>query len=260
MFVLSKVLDVLVTPLNTLFVILFFLTLLGFSRWRRVLPDAMAVLVAVLTLISIIPWPDLVLRPLENRFPETELPSHVNGIVVLGGAIDPVISQERGHPAVNAAAERINALMILGRRYPDARLVFTGGSGSVARQELKEAPYVQRYLHDLGFDADRVIYEAQSRNTRENAVFTKALVHPKPGETWILVTSALHMPRAMGVFTAIGWPVVAYPVDYLTGKADFSFKLNLPGAFSTLSAALHEGLGLLYYRARGWTNRLFPSP
>lgn len=260
MFVLAKVLDVLATPLSMLFVTLLVLALLGFSRWHRALPGALAALVAVLALIAMIPWPDLVLRPLENRFPQTEPPAHVDGIVVLGGAIDPVISQERGHPAVNAAVERINALIVLGRRYPDAKLVFTGGSGRIDRQEAKEAPQVRRYLGDLGFDADRVIYEEQSRNTWENAVLTQALVQPKPGETWILVTSALHMPRAMGVFAAIDWPVSAYPVDYLTGSSDFSFRFNLPGAFSAIGASLHEGVGLVYYRARGWTNRLFPSP
>ncbi|MGE4281427.1 MAG: YdcF family protein, partial [Magnetospirillum sp.] len=141
-----------------------------------------------------------------------------------------------------------------------AKLIFSGGSGSLTTQELKEAPVARRFMDELGFDTRRVVFEDQSRNTRENAVLSKQLMDPQPGETWVLVTSALHMPRSMGAFRAAGWSVMPYPVDYLTSGQESGLAFNLGGALSRLDVGLHEWLGLAYYRWRGWSDSLFPGP
>ena len=121
------------------------------------------------------------------------------------------ISADRGEITVGHTADRIIAAVELARRYPSARVVFVGKN---------EADFVIRLLEKLGVSRDRIIVERKSRNTIENATFAKQLVMPKPGERWLLVTSAMHMPRAVGVFRNAGFDVDAYPVDYRTTGAE----------------------------------------
>ena len=128
-------------------------------------------------------------------------------------------------------------------------------------QELKESHYVGPVLERLGLEAGRVIYEERSRNTAENAKFSRDIARPQPGETWLLITSAFHMPRAVGCFRRAGWNVVPYPVDYMT---DGDYQTAPPGSFSaglgSLDGALHEWMGLALYRLSGKTDALFPAP
>lgn len=261
MFVIAKILGALAQPANAALVMLLLgVALLHTRRWlwgRRLLGG----LVAILLVVAVLPLDEWLLAPLEDRFPAPrDLPERVDGVVVLGGAVDPVVSAARGQPSLNGAVERVTALVELGRRYPDARLVFSGGSGSVTTQEHKEAPAARDFLAGLGFDVGRVVFEAQSRNTRENATLTRERMAPKPGETWLLVTSAMHMPRSVGTFRAVGWPVVPYPVDFVTTGRAGGLGLDLGRGLGALGAALHEGLGMVYYRMRGWTDRLYPGP
>lgn len=263
MFVISKLLGVLVLPANVVLIAVMLAAGLLHTRWwragRRLLGAGAVLLVA----IAILPWDAWLLVPLEDRFPPpAALPAQVAGIVVLGGAVDPVVSAARGQPSLNGAVERVTSLVELARRYPEATLVFSGGSGAVTTQEMKEAPVVRTFLEQMGLDVDRVTFEAQSRNTRENATLTRELVSPKPGETWLLVTSALHMPRSVGVFRAAGWSVLPYPVDYQsTGReSTFSLRFNLGAGLGILTAVLHEWQGMAYYRLRGWSDRLYPGP
>ena len=128
-------------------------------------------------------------------------------------------------------------------------------------QEYKEDVTARAALVQAGIPADRVIYEAESRNTWENAVFSKEMVRPQPGERWVLVTSAMHMPRSVGIFRQVGWEVIPYPVDYRT-KHDatpwlrFEFGQNLV----ILDDAVREWIGLTAYRLMGRTESLFPAP
>ena len=125
------------------------------------------------------------------------------GIVCLGGALDTVVSPERGEVALNEAAERMTAVAELARRYPQARIVFTGGSGRlVYGGTTTEAELAARLFASFGIAKERITLEDKSRDTLENARFTKELVNPKPGERWLLVTSAHHMPRSVGLFRA----------------------------------------------------------
>lgn len=257
MFGLLKVSEILAQPLNLLLLALLAasaLRLKGRERagWRVLTAGALAVVLA-----GLLPWGGWLVTPLENRFPfPARLPERVDGIIVLGGAVNPVLSIERGQPSVNGSAERLFGMVELARRYPSAKLLYSGGSGSLSRQDLKEAPVARDLLDRLGFDTSRVIFEGQSRNTRENAVLSRALAQPRPGEVWLLVTSASHMPRSVGVFRAVGWPVLAYPVDYQTSVHAREYGNGL----AALSLALHEWLGLAYYSWRGWCESWFPAP
>src|SRR5213078_952001 len=144
-----------------------------------------------------------------------------DGIIVLGGAISPDVSAARDEVALNEAAERLTVAAELARRYPEARILLSGGSGALIYEESAEAPFAMRLLQGLGVARARILLEDRSRNTVENAIFSKALAQPKPGERWLLVTSGYHMPRSVGIFRKAGFPVEPYPVDWRTrGTAD----------------------------------------
>ena len=262
MFALVKLVEALFRPFNLVFLLAGFGALLLFTRrWRLGRGVIVAALTAAL-LPAVLPLGQWLTGALEGRFPApAALPAHVDGIVVLGGAVDPRMSARQGMPAIRGAADRITAMVILSRRYPEARIVYSGGSGDPLDQEHREAPEVRRLLSDMGCGIAAMRFEDRSRNTHENAVFSRELMAPTPGETWLLVTSAMHMPRAVGSFRAVGWPVIAYPVDYATlGGLDWRPRFDVGGGLGQLEGAAHELLGLVLYRLSGWTDALLPGP
>ncbi len=213
-------------------------------------------------LLLLLPLDSWLLAPLEDRFPPLRvLPARVTGIICLGGAVDPELTEARGLPSLNAAAERMTAFVTLALARPEARLAFTGGSGRMFRGRLSEADVARQLFDGLGLAVRPVTYENRSRTTWENAVDLGALLHPHPGETWILVTSAAHMPRAIAAFRSAGWPVLADPVGYKTAHSlVVELAPTLPQRLDRIDAAAHEWAGLLVYRLLGRTDRLLPEP
>lgn len=260
MFVVSKVIEVITQPGNLILFTLIASSLLLLSRRQNLGRQIVAALTVVLFLVTTLPLDLLLVAPLEDRFPQPQVPARVDGIVVLGGSVNQQVTKDRGQVSLNSAAERLTTMIELGRRHPEARLVFTGGSGSIVHPDLKEAPVVEDFLKSQGFDVARVVFEDRSRNTWENAAFTRALIDPKPDETWLLVTSAAHMPRSVGAFRAAGWRIVPYPVDYLTGARKWGVRFSLEAGLRSGCAALHEWIGMAYYRLRGWSDAFFPGP
>ena len=162
----------------------------------------------LLAACGVLPVGNWILLPLEERFPPwDEGRGSPDGIIVLGGVVNPEISAARPYPDINGAVERISVTSRLARRYPSARIIYAGGA---------EAETAVGLFEDFRIPRSRIEAEGQSRNTIENAIFTKEIAKPKPGERWLVVTSAFHMPRAMGVFRHNGFPVEAYPVDWRT--------------------------------------------
>jgi uncharacterized SAM-binding protein YcdF (DUF218 family) len=218
--------------------------------------------IAALASVAVLPAGAWLLAPLEARFPPPTLPASVDGIIVLGGAIDPVRSTDRRQLSLNGSAERLTAFAELARRFPRAKLIFTGGTGSLVDTASREADWLAPLLPTLGLGEGRVLLERESRNTIENAAFSRALAKPAAGEIWVLITSAAHMPRSVGVFRAQSWPVVGYPVDYQTPTRPLAAGLgfDLPQGLILLDAAAYEWLGLAYYYIRGATESLYPRP
>jgi len=256
---LGQFLAIFISPGSLIFACL--VLALPLSWWRAtrrlgiILGAAMLLTVGA---ISILPLQDWLLRPLEEYFPVPELPARVDGIIVLGGAETPRVMAARGWPEVNSNADRLIGFVALARQFPDARLVFTGGTAVPDKDRpVTEADVAAAVFAKLGLDPARVIYERESRNTAENVWLSRPLAQPKAGETWILVTSARHLPRAVGTFNAADWPVVPYPVDFLTGgPVEFEF---LPlRRLAALDFLAKEWLGLLAYRALGRSNELLP--
>jgi uncharacterized SAM-binding protein YcdF (DUF218 family) len=252
--------------------------------WAALRPNTLALLLAVLGLALVfakrprgrwlilaglswyvavfaLPVAPLLTLPLESRFSRPAAsPAQVDGIVVLGGAVVPDLTAAHGIPALNGAAERMTEGVALALRHPRARLVFTGGSAAVGGGP-SEAETARKLFADLGLDPARLVFEEESRNTAENATLTRDLVQPRPGETWLLVTSASHMPRSIGSFRAAGWQVVPWPVNYTTGSdPGLWYAWPFPTRLNQAEAALREYMGLLAYRLTGRTDALFPAP
>jgi uncharacterized SAM-binding protein YcdF (DUF218 family) len=209
------------------------------------------------------PVANWLINPLEERFPAfRDDGGPIAGVIVLGGAVEADEALARGQLAVNEAAERVIALADLARRHPQARIVFSGGGSTLLVDEVAEAQGLSRFVGELGIPRERLTIEDRSRTTRENALYSREFVTPGGGERWLLVTSAWHMPRAVGCFRRLGLAVTPYPVDYRTrGHEDAAkFFPFIANGLRRLDLATKEWLGLLAYRLAGYTDALFPGP
>lgn len=217
-----------------------------------------------LALCGSLPVGRLMLRVLEDRFPQAALDGMAPpaGIVVLGGAIDQVVGAARHQVTMGQGAARLTEAAVLARRFPAVPIVYTGGSNALVAQVAGEAEDARRLWTGLGIDPARIRIEERSRNTEENARFTRDLVRPEPGQRWLLVTSAYHMPRSVGLFRAAGFDVVPVPVDYRStdGWRDLVPGTDLAAGLVALDVATREWIGLVAYRLSGRIGSVFPAP
>ena len=261
-FMLSKTVAFLLLPSNLVVVVALAGLALMATRWRRAGTRMMVVSLILLVTIGLSPAGDLLTYLLESRFPPWDpVRGAPDGIVVLGGNISPKFSRDHGEPVVGSDAARIVAMAKLARSYPNARIVYSGGDASLLGNLPPEADFVRPLLDSFGIARERVLLEARSRNTAENAAFAKDLVKPKPGERWLLVTSAQHIPRAIGCFRRVGFPIEAYPVGWRTGqKSDLMTTKIFSKGLARFDSAAYEWIGLLAYWITGKTTELLPSP
>lgn len=249
--------------------LLFWLTVMSlasvallYSRFWR-LGRRIITLCGLLVMVSVFsPIGLRTLANLENRFPKLQtVPPEVTGAILLGGSFDLVASTARDEPCYNIAAGRLLAFGQLMRRAPHLKFVFTGG-GAKDSDCLAEAILARQVFSELGFDTQRMVFEGKSRNTYENALFTYHLLKPKKDDVFLLVTSACHMPRAMGLFQKMGFRVIACPIDYHTLPSDRDLWINIDmgRGIKAWIAAFHEWGGLFKSYFLGQTDRLYPRP
>lgn len=208
----------------------------------------------VIAALTVFPLGDLLLQRLESQYPVEPALTQLDGIIVLGGAEDSGAAAAWGGTQLNEAGERLIAGAVLSQRYPDAKLVFVGGSGRLIGQVNSKGPSEQaRDLWiSLGIAPTRIVLEQASRNTSENASLSFDLLQPAPGQHWALVTSAFHMPRSMETFQRAGWQgLVAWPVDFRSGDLVLGASWRMDSALTGVNTALKEYVGLLVYRMVG---------
>jgi uncharacterized SAM-binding protein YcdF (DUF218 family) len=263
-FILSKTLGLMLLPTNFLIglgVAGAILLATRFAWFGRKLVTAVTVL---LVLCGFSPLGNWLLYPLESRFPPWDASRGApDGILVLGGSIDPELSAVHGVVVFKASADRLIAAAALARQYPNARVAFTGGSANlVSDDSAREADYAGSVFESLGIAKERLTMERRSRNTFENAEFSKAMLAPKAGERWLLVTSAYHMPRSVGIFRKVGFAVEPYPVDWqVGGRADLlKFSIRAVDGLDLVDTGVREWMGLIAYRILGRTSEFFPGP
>jgi uncharacterized SAM-binding protein YcdF (DUF218 family) len=243
-------------PGNLLLLLLLFGIAVARGRWRRLSIGAGAL---GLLLLAATPVGALLLRPLQMRFPPPlQLPQHIDGILVLGGGIDPGLSRTLGATVFSGAGGRLAAGVALALRHGEAKLALIGGEGDLFASGLPEARASLAFVTAEGIAPSRVALEEESRSTHENAVDAKALLHPQAGQNWLLVTSAWHMPRAVAAFRGAGWQVIPFPVDF--APASLSPNFSLKDGLDASTLALKEWIGLAWYRLNGWTRELYPAP
>ena len=263
-FALSKTLGVMLLPTNLLIGLGIAGLILLFTRFARLGRKLLIASIALLAICGFSPLGNFMLYPLEARFPPwDDRRGAPDGIVVLGGSIDPDLSAARGTVVFTGSVDRIIAAAALAHRYPQARIVFSGGNANLVSDDAaKEADTAAAVFERLGIAKERLLMERQSRNTLENAEFSKAIAAPKNGERWLLVTSAYHMPRSVGVFRKAGFAVEPYPVDWRTGgRGDLvKFSIYALDGLGRVEIAIREWIGLSAYWITGKTAVFFPGP
>jgi len=263
-FYLSKTIGDLAVPSNLILLVLVCGLVLWRSRFAQLGRRSTLAGTVLLLIGGMTPLGTALLVPLENRFPPWDASrGPPAGIVVLGGVVNQHVSLLRNQISLDSAAGRLIAAVELQRRYPALRVVFSGGNSNLIFNGRPESEFAVRFLENLGVPKENIAVDNAARNTMENAVNAKKTADPKPGEHWLLVTSALHMPRAMGLFRAAGFSVEAYPVDFKTGGwRDLKAlpSLSLLSGFARLDPAAHEWEGLFIDWMTGRSTALFPGP
>jgi uncharacterized SAM-binding protein YcdF (DUF218 family) len=252
MFALVKWIEFFLEPGNTLVLLIAVGVAIQWSRWPRAGLYLTTAAGGLLLLLLVLPIGYWIVKPLEDMYPRPPWPARVDGIVVLGGGMDSFVYETRKAPAEDIVEGRLVAAAELARRYPGARVVFSGGTEGPAygppETEAASVAFAQ-----LGIPQNRITYEDRSRNTCENLTFSWRLLRPKAGEVWLLATSASHLPRAMLIAGKLHWRLIAWPTDYKTARESGAIVsgLSLADNLQSLDTGLHEWLGILFYRLGG---------
>lgn len=233
------------------------------TRWARVGFTLTMTGGLGLLLFGVLPTSHYLAHALESRVPIAgQLPGDVTGIILLSGSERPAASAAYGEPQLGGDGTRYVAALRLAHRYPGARLVFTGGLLTEAGKGPlgTQSGVAAEILGSMGIGPSRLTIESESRDSCDHPRNVRALVHPRPGEHWVVVTSAMHMPRVMACFEAAGWgDVIPYPTDYKVSPGWGPGTFQVAGNLALLDAAAHEWLGLVYYRLTGRTRTFLPS-
>jgi uncharacterized SAM-binding protein YcdF (DUF218 family) len=260
--VLTRIFWLLAQPVSVAVLLLILGWLLSFRTkrgWSRTFL-LLGVLIFVVTGFTTFGY--ALITPLENRFVRPAEPARIDGIVVLGGGMDGEVNDVRRGWELNRSGDRMVEAVRLALRHPGAKVVIAAGPAALAMEQEPEAYAAKRLFESFGVAADRLILDDESRNTEENAQFAKALVGTTGDQVWLLVTSAFHMPRSVGLFRKAGFTVVPWPADYLASGAEgFRFKPDQsPENIAVATIALREWIGLLGYKLTGKIDELVPGP
>ena len=263
----SKILQALLQPSSLALLALAAGLWLGRSQRKTLARRLLLTGFTALALFGVTPFPNLLLIPLEGRFPALDLSSipTPSVIIMLGGAVDQVSGEAHGQLALTEGGERFTETLRLAHIYPGVPIILSGGSGAIVANSISEAESTAKALAALGVERARLRVEGKSRTTAENARYSAELIGAEPAlgkGPILLVTSAAHMPRAVGSFRAAGLAVTADPIDYRTRGLGDAFRIRNPPSdgWAATDNALHEWFGLVSYWLRGETTSLFPGP
>ncbi len=221
-------------------------------RWTALAATLLTTFLVVIAAAVFLPVDAWLGVPLETRVAPVPLPERVDGIVVLGGAVEWRVTRDRGQLALNAAGERIAAAAALAQRYPDARLVFTGSYADAFADDFRSRATPASLFFGPHFAGREMAFLGEARSTYEDALLALEAVAPEADETWLLVTSAWHMPRALGTFRALGWSLVPVPVDYRTSReASLTPSWDVAATLADVDRLVREWGALAVYRRAG---------
>jgi uncharacterized SAM-binding protein YcdF (DUF218 family) len=258
---LTRIFWLLVQPLSLMALLLLLGLALSWLKRRWISRVLVGLALLLLFVCSFTTFGYVLITPLEQRFERPAEPPQVDGIVMLGGGMDGEVNSVLGGYELNRSGDRFVEALRLALRHPNARIVIAGGPAALVQQE-PEALAGKRFFEAFGIAPERILMDDQSRNTEENAQYAKQLAGATEGQTWLLVTSAFHMPRAVGLFRKTDFSVVPWPADYLASGAEgVRIKPDQsPENLAVSSIALREWAGLLGYYLTGRIEELLPGP
>ena len=196
---------------------------------------------------------------LEKKFhTQPVLPKQIDGILILSGATNIILSNEYNQIHLNGSVERLTESIKLMYEYPKAKIIFTGGSGSIFEQKTTHADVARNFFEQLNINTNKIIFESKSRNTYENILYSKKLANPTLDENWLVVTSAFHMNRTINIGEKLEWNFIPYAVDFQQIKR-FSWlpSLRFLSNISRFESASHEWIGLIAYYIMGRTSKIY---
>lgn len=256
----SELIWLILAPSNIFFMMLIFVIISLLFKWHSFAQQLLLFTIILAILPAILPITDYLNQNLENRLKAPLImPNNIEGILVLGGALDWEVSKSRGQLNSNKHAERLIAAASLARKYPNAKLVFTGIFQEDVRNDFIAVNNNKSLFAGSEYAQREVIFLANSRSTYEDILETIKTQKPKQGERWILVTSAAHMARAYLTAKTQGWTLIPYPVDYQSPK-EIKFKpsLNVIKQLVELDEILREWGALIVYKRLDRTHQLLP--
>ena len=260
-YILSETLSFLIEPLIIPYLFLAIGAISYLQRYRWIMRLSFTTAICLPLFYGFLPITSLPLQFLENRISRGDIKEkHIDGIIVLGGFIgNGVIAKSHNQYGLNASAERFIAAVALARQMPKTPILFSGWSGQLAHPGWHASDSIRNLVDQLGGLGTTILYEENSRNTYENAINSRQIFAVEPGTNWILITSANHMPRAIGSFAAAGWTgIIPYPVDYQTPKDGYINLWNIGRGVSIVRQSLNEYVGLLVYYLTGRSTALMP--
>jgi len=247
-------------------ILLILATLLSlFQRTRKLSFKIFMAQAIVILLVTVLPVGEWLEHHLEMRFPtQTDVSSDIVGVITLAGSIDIETYKESGLTEFESSSDRILEMIRMSKMYPNLPIIYTGGDGALMSSGVSEADIVAAWMVQAELAKPNIKFETSSRNTFENAVFSRALVKQQwptlLNGKWLLITSARHMPRAVGTFHKAGWNIEPWPVDYETANGILLTSLNVSRSISSMSRALKEWVGLTAYYWTDRTSEWFPAP
>lgn len=263
MFVVSKLFWNMVQPLSLVFLLGGLSLVLIGMRVVRTAAAALSLALLILFLTLYTTLGSVLLQTLEARFPRPASdPAQLSCMIVLGGAFETEVTTTRRGMDLNQAADRFVEALRLAIRYPQAKILVSGGDGSLSGAYEGDAAASIRFFEAFGIPRDRLIVETTSRNTDENAQNSSDLLASSGLGQCLLITSAFHMPRSVGLFRKAGVDVAPWPVDYRTaGNLSFALDFTQPTLNAQqMSTAVREWVGLAAYRALGRIDEIYPAP
>jgi uncharacterized SAM-binding protein YcdF (DUF218 family) len=246
MFLVTKVAGLLLTPLGLVLLLLLFGLLLQF-RWRGFGLTLIASGLIALFIFSLPITAGAMIKGLEQSVPvlpsaDTARRTGIGAIVVLGGGRSAAL--EYGSETVSAAT--LERLRYAARLHHQTGLPVVATGGAPFGEAVAEAELMRRVLVD-DFRVQLVLIETESRNTFENAAFTRTVLEKSGIRRVLLVTHAWHMPRAIWSFKKAALDAVPAPMGFEAGEDALGYVPSV-AALSVSSRAVSERVGLLWYR------------
>ena len=258
-FYLSKILWLILNPFNIFIFVILLSIFLYFVKLRRLGLIIFLINFVFIVLISFLPIGSYLIYNIEKEYHSyIKPPDQVDGILILGGATNPLLYNEYDQISLNGSSERLVESVFIIKKFDKAKVIFSGGSGILNRPDFDHARVAKSFYNKIGIEIDKIIFEDNSRNTYENIIYSKKIANPKINENWLLITSASHMKRALLIADKNNWKLIPYAVDFKNIK---NFKLipnlKLLKNLNTFQQGSHEWLGLISYYLMGRTHKVF---